>query len=195
MADEDDKRKLSAILCADAVGYSRLMEEDEEVTVGTLTAWVELITSIIEKQKGRVVEAPGNNILAEFSSVVDALRSAWVIQQEIRIKNASEPQNRRMHFRIGIHLGDVIEDEARIFGDGVNIAVRLEGLADEGGICISGTVYDPVKKKLPYRYEFQGVQKVKDIQEPIRVYRILMDADDKDATDGASSSGGRFQMG
>jgi LuxR family maltose regulon positive regulatory protein len=186
MAREAFKRKLTAILSADAVGYSRLMEEDEEATVRTLTSCIELITAIIEKHQGRVVDAPGDNILAEFSSVVDALRSAWDIQQEIKTKNAVEPENRRMHFRIGINLGDVIEDEARIFGDGVNIAARLEGLADEGGICISGTVYDQVKKKLPYRYDFRGEQTVKNIQEPIRVYLVLMDSDDKNASDGAS---------
>jgi len=124
MAQEAFKRKLTAILSADAVGYSRLMEEDEEATVRTLTTYVALITSIIEKQQGRVVDAPGDNILAEFSSVVDALRSAWDIQAEIKTRNASEPEDRGMHFRIGINLGDVIEDEERIFGDGVNIAGR-----------------------------------------------------------------------
>jgi LuxR family maltose regulon positive regulatory protein len=186
MAQEAFKRKLTAILSADAVGYSRLMEEDEEATVRTLTSYVALITSIIEKQQGRVVDAPGDNILAEFSSVVDALRSAWDIQEEIKTRNASEPDDRGMHFRIGINLGDVIEDEERIFGDGVNIAARLEGLAEEDGICISGTVYDQVKKKLPYRYDFRGEQTVKNIQEPIRVYQVLMDSDDEDASIGAS---------
>ncbi len=186
MNQEGFKRKLTAILSADAVGYSRLMEEDEEATVHTLKAYVELITSIIEKQRGRVVNAPGDNILAEFSSVVDALRSAWDIQQEIKTKNFSEPEYRRMYFRIGINLGDVIDDEERIFGDGVNIAARLEGLADEGGICISGTVYDQVKKKFPYRYDFRGKQTVKNIQEPIRVYQVLMDSNDHDDSGGAS---------
>ena len=186
MNPEGFKRKLTAILSADAVSYSRLMEEDEEATVRTLNANVELITSIIEKQQGRVVNAPGDNILAEFSSVVDALRSAWAIQQEIKTKNDAAPENRRMYFRIGINLGDVIEDEERIFGDGVNIAARLEGLAVKGGICISGTVYDQVKKKLPYRYNFQGEQTVKNIQEPIRVYQVLMDYMDENDSDGAS---------
>jgi LuxR family maltose regulon positive regulatory protein len=179
------KRKLTAILSADAVSYSRLMEEDEEATVRILNANIELITSIIEKQQGRVVNAPGDNILAEFSSVVDALRSAWTIQQEIKSKNIAAPEKRRMYFRIGINLGDVIEDEERIFGDGVNIAARLEGLAVEGGICISGTVYDQVKKKLPYRYYFQGEQTVKNIQEPIRVYQVLMDSVDENDSDDA----------
>ena len=163
MNPEGFKRKLTAVLSADAVSYSRLKEENEEATVRTLTAYVELITSIIEKQHGRVVNSPGDNILAEFSSVVDALRSAWEIQQEIKTKNEDVPENRRLYFRIGLNLGDVIEDEEQIFGDGVNIAARLEELAVEGGICISGTVFDQVKKKLPYKYIFQGEQTVKNI--------------------------------
>jgi adenylate cyclase len=123
------------------------------------------------------VDSPGDNILAEFVSVVNSLRCAWDVQQEIKSRNASLPENRRLNFRIGINLGDVIEEEDRIYGDGVNIAARLEGLAEEGGICISGTAYDQVKTKLPFRYEYQGEQVVKNIREPIRVYKVLIEKD------------------
>jgi adenylate cyclase len=123
------------------------------------------------------VDSPGDNILAEFSSVVDALRSAWDIQQEIKSINAELPDKRKMNFRIGLNLGDVIEKENQIYGDGVNIAARLEELAEECGICISGTVYDHVKNKLPFRYEYQGEQLFKNIKEPITVYKVLIEKD------------------
>ena len=174
MAQEGFKRKLTAILSADVKGYSRLMGEDEESTVRTITAYREVIGILIKDHKGRVVDSPGDNILAEFVSIVDALRCAWDIQQEIKSRNADLPANRRMNFRIGVNLGDVIEEGDRIYGDGVNIAARLEGLAEEGGICISGTAYDHVKNKLPFRYEYDGEHTVKNIREPVRVYSILM---------------------
>ena len=137
MATEDFKRKLTAILSADVKGYSRLMGEDEEATVRTITAHRKVITSVIEKYRGRVVDSPGDNILAEFVSVVDAVQSAVEIQEVVRAKNAELPEDRKMEFRIGINLGDVIQEGERIYGDGVNIAARVEGLADPGGICIS----------------------------------------------------------
>lgn len=174
MTQEGFKRKLTAILSADVKGYSRLMGEDEESTVRTLTAYREVISTLIKDHKGRVVDSPGDNILAEFVSIVDALRCAWDIQQEIKSRNADLPENRRMNFRIGVNLGDVIEERDRIYGDGVNIAARIEALAEEGGICISGTAYDQVKNKLPFRYEYDGEQTVKNIKEPVRVYSILM---------------------
>jgi adenylate cyclase len=177
MTQEGFKRKLTAILSADVVGYSRLMGEDEDTTVQTLTTYRDVISSLIKDHKGRVVDSPGDNILAEFVSVVNSLRCAWDVQQEIKSRNASLPENRRLNFRIGINLGDVIEEEDRIYGDGVNIAARLEGLAEEGGICISGTAYDQVKTKLPFRYEYQGEQVVKNIREPIRVYKVLIEKD------------------
>jgi adenylate cyclase len=177
MPQEGFKRKLTAILSADVVGYSRLMGEDEDTTVQTLTTYRDVISSLIKDHKGRVVDSPGDNILAEFASVVNSLRCAWDVQQEIKSRNADLPENRRMNFRIGINLGDVIEEEDRIYGDGVNIAARLEGLAEEGGICISGTAYDQVKTKLPFRYEYQGEQVVKNIREPIRVYKVLIEKD------------------
>ncbi len=174
MTQEGFKRKLTAILSADVKGYSRLMGEDEESTVRTLTAYREVISTLIKDHKGRVVDSPGDNILAEFVSIVDALRCAWDIQQEIKSRNADLPENRRMNFRIGVNLGDVIEERDRIYGDGVNIAARIEALAEEGGICLSGTAYDQVKNKLPFRYEYDGEQTVKNIKEPVRIYSILM---------------------
>jgi adenylate cyclase len=175
MHAEDFKRKLTAIFSADVAGYSRLMGEDEDGTVRTLTQYRKVMASLINTHRGRVVDSPGDNVLAEFASVVDALRCAWDIQQEIKNRNVDLPQNRRMNFRIGVNLGDVIQEGERIYGDGVNIAARLESLAEEGGICISGTAYDHVKNKLPLRYDFQGEQKVKNIKDSIRVYRVLME--------------------
>jgi len=179
MTQEGFKRKLTAILSADVEGYSRLMGEDEESTVRNITAYREVISILIKDHKGRVVDSPGDNILAEFVSIVDALRCAWDIQQEIKSRNTDLPENRRMSFRIGINLGDVIEEGDRIYGDGVNIASRLEGLAEQGGICISGTAYDQVKTKLAFQYEYQGQQTVKNIKEPVRVYQVIMGAFDE----------------
>jgi adenylate cyclase len=174
MTQEGFKRKLTTILSADVKGYSHLMGEDEDSTVRTITAYREVISTLIKDHKGRVVDSPGDNILAEFVSIVDALRCAWDVQQEIKSRNNDLSENRRMNFRIGINLGDVIEEKDRIYGDGVNIAARLEALAEEGGICISGTAYDQVKNKLPFRYEYDGEQTVKNIKEPVRVYSVLM---------------------
>jgi adenylate cyclase len=168
MAEKGFKRKLTAILSADVEGYSRLMGQDEEATVRSLTTYREVISSLIKDHKGRVVDSPGDNILAEFVSVIEVMRCAWDVQQEIKTRNKDLPENRRMIFRIGINLGDVIEEEDRIYGDGVNIAARLEDLAEGGGICISGTAYDHVKNKLPFKYETMGEQAVKNIKEPIR---------------------------
>jgi len=172
MATEDFKRKLTAILSADVKGYSRLMGEDEEATVRTITAHRKVITSVIEKYRGRVVDSPGDNILAEFVSVVDAAQSAVEIQEVIRAKNAELPEERRMEFRIGINLGDVIQEGERIYGDGVNIAARVEGLADPGGICISGSAYEQIENKLALGYDYIGEHTVKNIVKPIRVYRV-----------------------
>ncbi|MGB2689559.1 MAG: tetratricopeptide repeat protein [Desulfobacterales bacterium] len=175
MTTQSFKRKLTAILSADVKGYSRLMGEDEDATVHTLKAYRELIGNLIHKYHGRVVDSPGDNILSEFASVVDALRSAVAIQEELKAKNTELPENRRMEFRIGINLGDVIEDEGRIYGDGVNIAARIEGLSQSGGICISRTAYDHVKNKLSLGYEYIGEHAVKNIADPVKVYRVLME--------------------
>jgi adenylate cyclase len=172
MATEDFRRKLTAILSADVKGYSRLMGEDEEATVRTITAHRKVITSVIEKYRGRVVDSPGDNILAEFVSVVDAVQSAVEIQEVIRAKNAELPDERRMEFRVGINLGDVIQEGERIYGDGVNIAARVEGLAEAGGICISGSAYEQIENKLALGYDYIGEHTVKNIVKPIRVYRV-----------------------
>jgi len=175
MTEERAKRKLSGILSADAVGYSRLMQEDEASTIVTLAESKELMSKLIQQYRGRVVDAPGDNLLAEFGSVVDATECAVKVQQELKAKNEELPDNRKMKFRIGVNLGDVIEEEDRIYGDGVNIAARLEGLAEPGGICISRTAYDHLKNKLELGYEYLGEHIVKNIAEPVRVYRVLME--------------------
>ncbi|MGD8428576.1 MAG: adenylate/guanylate cyclase domain-containing protein, partial [Balneolaceae bacterium] len=175
MAEEGFKRKLTAILSADVEGYSRLMGDDEEATVRTLTAYREVLTALIQQHNGKVLDSPGDNLLAEFVSVVDGVQCAVAVQKEIKARNDELPENRRMQFRIGINLGDVIQEEERIYGDGVNIAARLEGLADPGGICISKTAFDQIESKLPYGYEFLGDQPVKNIAKPIGAYRVLME--------------------
>jgi class 3 adenylate cyclase len=175
MAPESFKRKLTAILSADVKGYSRLMGEDETETVKTITAYRKIMEELIRQHRGRVVDSPGDNILAEFASVVDAVQCAVAAQNEFKARNAELPENRRMEFRIGVNLGDVIEEEGRIYGDGVNIAARLENLSEAGGICISGTAFDQVRNKLSLGYEFRGEQTVKNIAEPVRVYKVLME--------------------
>jgi adenylate cyclase len=177
MATQDFKRKLTAILSADVKGYSRLMGEDEEATVRTITAYREVIGSVVQKHRGRVVDSPGDNILAEFASVVDAVRGAVEIQEELKTKNAELPEDRKMEFRIGVNLGDVIHEEERIYGDGVNVAARVESLAEAGGICVSGTVFEHIENKLPLGYEYLGEQSVKNISKPVRVYKVLMEPD------------------
>jgi adenylate cyclase len=175
MGTETAKRKLTAILSADVKEYSRLMEDDEEATVRTITAYREVMAGLIEGQNGRVVDAKGDNVLAEFPSVVDAVRCAVEIQKQFRLRNAELPEHRRMEFRIGINLGDVIEEEETIYGDGVNIAARIEGLAEGGSICISRMAFDSVKNKLNLGYEYLGEHSVKNIAEPVRVYKVLME--------------------
>ncbi len=172
MAVGSFKRKLVAILSADVKGYSRLMGEDEDATVSTLTAYREIMTTLIKKHQGRVVDSPGDNLLAEFTSVVNAVRCGVETQDELTIRNDVLPENRKMEFRIGVHLGDVIVEGERIYGDGVNMAARIEGLAEGSGISISGTVYDSIENKLDLDYKFQGEHTVKNIKKPVRVYRV-----------------------
>ena len=174
-AHEGVKRRLAAILYADVAGYSRLTGEDEEGTHRLLSAYLDVITATIEKQGGRTVHFAGDAVLAEFSSVVDALACAVGAQRELRKRNEGLPEERRVQFRIGINLGDVIVDREDIYGDGVNIAARLEGLAQPGGICISGGVYQQVKNKLELAYEFMGPQEVKNIAEPVPVFQVQLD--------------------
>jgi adenylate cyclase len=165
-------RKLAAILSADVKSYSRLMGEDEAATIRTLTAYREVMTALIPQHRGRVVDAVGDNLLADFPSVVQAVECAVAIQQELQARNAELPAHRRMEFRIGINLGDVVVDGEHIYGDGVNIAARLESLAQGGGICIAGSVYEQIKTKLALGFEDMGAQAVKNIAEPVRVYRV-----------------------
>jgi adenylate cyclase len=175
MVQEGFKRKLAAILSADVEGYSRLMGEDEESTVRTLTAYREVMATLIQQHNGKVLDSPGDNLLAEFVSVVDAVQCSVAVQKEINARNTELPENRKMQFRIGINLGDVIQEDERIYGDGVNIAARLEGLSEAGGICISKTAFDHIESKLPYGYEFLGDQTVKNIAKPVGAYRVLME--------------------
>ena len=175
MMHERFKRKLTAILSADVEGYSRLMGEDEESTVRTLTAYREVMATLIQQHNGKILDSPGDNLLAEFVSVVDAVQCAVAVQKEIKARNTESPVNRKMQFRIGINLGDVIQEGDRIYGDGVNIAARLEGLSEAGGICISKTAFDHIESKLPYGYEFLGDQTVKNIAKPVGAYRVLME--------------------
>ena len=177
MTTQEVKRKLAAILSADVKGYSRLMGEDEEATLRTLNAYKEVMGSLIQQHRGRVVGTAGDSVLAEFASVVDAVQCAVEIQQVLRAKNAVVPENRRMEFRIGINLGDVIEEGEQIYGDGVNIAARLEGMAEAGGICISGSAYEQIENKLPLRYDYLGEHQVKNITRPVRVYRAQIESE------------------
>ncbi len=187
MSTGELKRKLAAILSADVKGYSRLMGEDEEWTVRTLNAHKGVIRNLVGQHRGRVVDSPGDNILVEFSSVVDAVQCAVEIQQVLRAKNALLPATRRMEFRIGINLGDVIQEEDRIYGDGVNIAARLEGLAEPGGICISGSAYEQIENKLPLQYDFMGEHEVKNIARPVKAYRVRMEGEAEGKTKEAVS--------
>jgi adenylate cyclase len=173
MTQESTQRKLAAILSADVKEYSRLMSQDERGTIRTLTTYKEAMSSLIQEYKGRVVDSPGDNLLAEFASVVDAVNCAVEIQRELAERNTELPAARQMDFRIGINLGDIVEEEKRIYGDGVNIAARLEGMAEGGGICISGNVHEQVRNKIGLEYEYLGEQAVKNIPEPVHAYRVL----------------------
>jgi adenylate cyclase len=177
MTEERAKRKLAGILSADVKGYSRLMGDDDLATVRTLEAYRARMAEVIQKFRGRIVDSPGDNVLAEFASVVDAVESAVEMQKELKDKNAELPENRRMEFRMGINLGDVIVEGERIYGDGVNIAARIEGLATPGEICISSNVHEQVKNKLNLDYEYLGKHAAKNIAEPIEVYQIIMEPD------------------
>ena len=178
MAENADHRKLAAILCADVKGYSKLMGEDESYTVGALKECRKLFAENIQNHEGRVVNAPGDSILAEFPSVVSAVQCAVEIQNQLNDRNAELPDNRKMVFRIGVNLGDVIQSEDAIYGDGVNIAARIEGLAEPSGVSISRSVFNQVRNKLPFGYEYQGEHQVKNITNPVKVYKLLTAPDD-----------------
>jgi adenylate cyclase len=151
------------------------MGEDEEATLRTLSAYRKIIDSLIESHRGRFVNSAGDSVLAEFTSVVEALNSAVEIQNALKAKNEGLPPDRRMQFRIGVNLGDVMVEGEQIYGEGVNVAARLESLADPGGICISGVVYDQVKNKLAAIYQDLGAQQVKNIAERVHVWRVVLD--------------------
>jgi len=175
--NEKVTRKLTAILSADVKGYSLLMSDDELHTIQTLKAYRSLMSDLIQQHSGRVVDNPGDNLLAEFSSAVDAVEASVQIQNRLKKENAKFVENKRLEFRIGINIGDIVQDGDRIYGEGVNIAARIESLADAGGICISRGTYDQIKSKLELGTEYLGEHKVKNIKEPVRVYRLLMGTD------------------
>jgi adenylate cyclase len=172
MLEERMKRKLSAILSADIQGYGRLMGEDEIGTIRTLKNYRGVMSSLIEEHRGRVVDSPGDNLLAEFVSAIDSIECAVKIQQDLKVRNDELPENRKMRYRIGINVGEVIEDEGRIYGDGINIAARIEGLAAGGGICVSKSVYEQVKNKVDHQFYNLGKKKLKNISNTIEIYQI-----------------------
>jgi adenylate cyclase len=166
-------RRLTAILAADVAGYSRLMGADEEGTHDRLKAHLsELVNPKIAEHRGRVVKNTGDGFLAEFSSVVAAVRCAVEVQRRMAEANAATPLENRIEFRVGINLGDVIAEGDDIFGDGVNVAARLEALAEPGGVLVSNTVHDHVRDRLPFAFEDLGEQQVKNIARPVRAYRV-----------------------
>jgi adenylate cyclase len=172
------ERKLAAVLAADVAGYSRLMGADEDAT---MAAWwsnrEQVIDPTIEAHRGRIVKLTGDGFLAEFASVSDAVVAALAMQIEIKRRNEEVPADRRMEFRIGINLCDIMADAEDIYGDGVNIAARVEALAEPGGICVTGAVRDQTQARLGLDYEDMGEQTVKNIAEPVRVYRLPLAAD------------------
>lgn len=174
MADNGIQRQLKAIFSADVKGYSLLMGDDDESTVKTIIAYRKIIAELIETHQGRVVDSPGDNILAEFGSTLNAVNSAIEIQHRLEKENGNLSDKRRMDFRIGINMGDIIHKDERIYGDGVNVASRIESFADSGGICISRGVFDQVKRNVRQGFEYLGEHAVKNIPEPVRIYRILL---------------------
>jgi adenylate cyclase len=173
MSEERVERRLAAILAADVAGYSRLMGADEEGTLGALKAIRrDLIDLKIKEHRGRIVKTTGDGVLVEFASVVDAVRCAVEVQREMAERNTDIPAERRIEFRVGINVGDIISDDNDIYGDGVNVAARLEALAEPGGICVSRVVRDQVRDKLDFSFDDKGEQQVKNIARPVRVYRV-----------------------
>ncbi len=171
------ERKLAAILAADVEGYSRLMHEDEEATLITLSAHRAIIDALITAGRGHITGSAGDSVLAEFASIIDAVHCGVAIQQALAKANAALPPERRMEFRIGINVGDVIVQDGDVFGDGVNVAARLEGLAAPGGICITRSVRDHIQDRVEYDFDDLGDQHVKNIARPVRVFRLVFDPD------------------
>jgi adenylate cyclase len=168
------ERKLTTILSADVAGYSRMMGVDEAGTFATLKTYREAMTTLIAENRGRIVGMAGDSLLAEFASVVQAVECAVQIQRELAERNAVLPDERQMHFRIGINLGDVLVEGGDLYGDGVNVAARLQAMADPGGILIAGTVFDQVKDKLTLGFDYLGPQSVKNIATEVPTYRVLL---------------------
>lgn len=168
------KRRLAAILHADVQGYSLLINEDESGTLRVLTPALALLRNLVQQHGGHAVDSRGDSLLAEFPSVVEAVQCAVEMQHELRARNTDLPENKRIAFRIGISLGDIVIEGDQPHGDGIDIAVRIEGLAEPGGICISDVVYNQVKHKLPLQYDDLGPHQLKNIPEPVRVYRIVL---------------------
>ena len=166
------KRRLTTVLCADVAGYTRLMEANETGTLDTLRRFRTAMAALVERHEGRVINTWGDAVLAEFSSVVEAVQCAVEVQQELLVENDRLPDAERMRFRIGINVGDVMVEDENIYGEGVNIAARLQELADPGGILISGTVYDQVHNKIPVGFDFLGQQQVKNVSNPVTSYRV-----------------------
>jgi len=187
-ANNGIQRKLKAIFSADVHGYSKLMGDDDEYTVNLITNYREIMEGLIEQHQGRVVDAPGDNILAEFASSLNAVHCAIAVQRRLEAENTKLPDNRRMNFRIGINLGDVLHKDDRIYGNGVNIAARIENLADPGGICISRGVYDQVEGKLAIGFADLGPHTVKNIRTPVRVFKVLLGPHDKGKSVGTTKA-------
>lgn len=173
MTSQNTKRKLTTILAADVVGYSQLMASDEETTLATLRMYRQVTDGLIDKHGGRIFNTAGDAVLAEFGSAVEAVRCAISIQEDLAVRNSELPEDRQMWFRIGVNVGDVMVQDDDLFGDGVNVAARLEGLAEKGGICISGSTFDQVKNKLSIAFDNIGGQKVKNIPEPVPAFRLV----------------------
>ncbi len=175
MTDDKAKRKLVAVVHADVKGYSRLMGEDDEYTVRTLASNRQEMYRLVELHGGKVRDTAGDGFLVEFPSVVDAVKFSVEFQREMKKRNADIPEDRKMEFRIGVSIGDVIHEGGTIYGDGVNIAARLEGMAHPGGICISGAAYEQVKNRLDVGFEYLGDKSLKNIAEPVSTYKVLIE--------------------
>ncbi len=169
------ERRLAAILAADVVGYSRLVREDEEGTLRTLSAYREVIDGLVAEHRGRIFGSAGDSVIAEFASPVEAVRCAAEVQRKLGERNANLPGDRRMEFRIGVNLGDVVVEGDNLLGDGVNVAARLQELADPGGVCVSAIVFDQMEGKTNLAFADLGEQQVKNIAKPVRAYKVLVE--------------------
>src|ERR1700690_2940750 len=189
MEEQDIKRKLATILVADIVGYSRLTAHDEDWTIRALGDFRNIVDEIIQSHDGRIFSTGGDSVLAECASPVEAGRAAVDFQEAARSRNLLQPRERQLRYRIGINLGDVMVRGNDLLGDGVNVAARLEGIAEPGGICVSGTVWDHINGKLSIGYVDIGEQSVKNIPRPVRAYHLRVDGSVGDAIEAAQPAG------